>query len=136
MPYQISWYVEQRVLRINIIGKIDIDEFERLHTESFSFVETSSNKVHAIVDLSQFEALPTNLRMLTSATSEEKSHNQGMTILVMPNMNGVLRFLCSVVMQTLRLEYRVCETNEQAVEILNRVDPNLRELSFIDTPLT
>jgi hypothetical protein len=125
MPYKISWYIEERVILIQINGKIAIDEFEQLHTESFDYVMQSQFKVHAIADLSQFEAIPTNLRMLSSATSKENNSNQGMTVLVMPKMPSIVRFIVSVVMQTLRLEYRVCETVDEAINILQRVDTEL-----------
>lgn len=125
MPYNISWYIEKRVILIEINGRIDLEEFEKLHNESFDYVMQSQFKVHAIADLSQFEAIPTNLRMLSSATSQEKNHNQGMTVLVMPKMPGVIRFIASIVMQTLRLEYRMCETVDEAINILKRVDTDL-----------
>ena len=125
MPYNISWYIKERVILIQINGKIAIDEFEQLHNESFDYVMQSQFKVHAIADLSQFEAIPTNLRMLSSATSKEKNHNQGMTVLVMPKMPSIIRFLASIIMQTLRLEYRVCETTDEAINILQRVDTEL-----------
>lgn len=133
MAYTIDWYVDRRVLEIAISGQISIDEFEQLHQDSFALVEQSSYKVHAIADLSQFDAIPANLKMLTSASNHEKNHNQGMTILVMPKVQSVIRFLITIIMQTLRLEYRICETVEEAIEVLKRVDPDLRQ-TMEDTP--
>lgn len=125
MAYQIAWYIDQRVLEISINGQVSIDEFEQLHLDSFALVEKSPYKVHAIADMSQFDAMPTNLKMLTSASSQEKNHNQGMTILVMPKVQSVIRFLMTVVMQTLKLEYRICETREEAIDVLKRIDADL-----------
>lgn len=127
MPYQISWYIEQHVMLIEVTGTMDIEEFERLHTESFAYVTNSPFKTHAIVDLSQFAAIPTNLKMLTSATNKEKTDKQGMTVLVMPGMPSMIRFLVSIIMQTMRLEYRICETIDEAMDVLRRVDVSLRD---------
>lgn len=126
MAYQIDWYINQRVLEISISGQVSIDEFEQLHLDSFALVEKSPYKVHAIADMSHFDAMPTNLKMLTSASSHEKNHNQGMTILVMPKVQSVIRFLMTVVMQTLKLEYRICETREDAIDVLQRIDADLK----------
>lgn len=122
MPYQISWYMEQHIMLIKVTGAMDIEEFTQLHTESFAYVTHSPFKTHAIVDLSQFSTIPSNLRMLTSASNSEKVDNQGMTVMVMPGMPSMIRFLVSIIMQTMRLEYRVCETIDEAVDILRRVD--------------
>lgn len=129
MPYNMSWYVDKRVILIEIIGKIQLEEFEQLHNEAFEYVEQSPYKVHAIADMSQFEAIPTNVKLLSSASSKEKSHKQGMTVLVMPKMPGIIRFIASIILQTLRLEYRMCQTTEEAISILRNVDADIFKLA-------
>lgn len=129
MPYKLTWYVVNHVILIEITGHIDLTEFEQLHNEAFEYVANSQHKVHAIADLSQFEAVPTNLRMLSSATNKEKTHKQGMTVLVMPKMPGMIRFIVSLIMQTLRLEYRICESIDEAMSILERIDINLSNMA-------
>ncbi len=132
MPYEISWYVEHRVIFIKISGDIDLEEFEQLHADSFAMVENSHHKVHAIADLSEFNAAPTNLRALSAASNPEKNHNQGLTVLVAPKIAGIFTFLFSVILQTLKLEYRISETVEDAVTILKKVDVDLRALDIHD----
>ena len=122
MTYEISWYIPNRVMLIKVSGNIDLEEFECLHNEAFEYVSQSHFKVHAIADLSEFKAIPTNIRLLFSASNTEKDHKQGMTVLVQPKMPAMIRFVASLIMQTLRLEYRVCETMEDAMKILHRVD--------------
>jgi len=136
MPYEITWYIEERVLNMSISGNIELEEFERMHKESFALVEKSPYTVHAIVDLSEFDAAPTNLRMMSSASNSNKSDKQGMTVMVMPKIHGMFRFVTSVIMQTLRLEYRICQTQDDAIEILRRIDNDLRDLMSSDAKLT
>jgi hypothetical protein len=132
MAYNISWYIENRVMLIEIVGRVDIDEFERLHNEAFDYVAKSPYKVHAIADLAQFDGIPTNFKILAAATNKEKTANQGMTILVMPKLARVIRFVASLIMQTLRLEYRMCETVDEALQILQNVDMSLYPLKFAE----
>ncbi len=129
MPYNIAWYIENRVMLIEVKGTIALAEFEQLHQEAFAYVAQSPHKVHAIADVSQFTATSTNLRLLTAATNKEQDDKQGMTILVAPNMPHMLHFMASIVLQTLRLEYRVCHTMAQALTILSRIDADLAHLS-------
>jgi len=126
MPYNISWSIEQRIMLIEVSGNITLEEFKQMHDESFTYLVQSPHKVHAIADLNQFEAIPTNIRMLFSATNKEKHPNQGMTVLVMPKMSGIIRFVASLIMQTLRLEYRVCENIDDALKILQRIDVDVK----------
>ncbi|MEL6148049.1 MAG: hypothetical protein AAFU54_12085 [Chloroflexota bacterium] len=125
MPYNISWHIQDRVMLIEISGNISVQEFEQLHRDSFEYVGQSSYKVHAIADVSDFSAAPANVRMLVSATNEEKDDRQGMTVLVAPNLPKIFGFLASVILQSLRLEYRICDTREEAIEILRRIDTDL-----------
>lgn len=128
MPYSMSWFIEKRVMLIEVSGRIDLEEFERLHKDAFAYVAESPYRVHAIADLSRFEGMPTNFRMLAAATNKEKTANQGMTVLVMPKLVRVVRFVCSLIMQTLHLEYRMCETIDEAVQIIQNVDAALHTL--------
>lgn len=130
MPYTVSWYIENRVLLITISGRVTLEDLQALHNDSYQHVLQSSNRVHAIADLSAFEGIPTKLSGLSSVVNKEKHPNQGMTVLVLPNLNVIFRFVGGLILQTLRLEYRVCQTMDEAVDILQRVDtdiPTMRE---------
>jgi hypothetical protein len=128
MSYTISWFIEKRVMLIELSGRVELEEFERLHNEAFAYVAESPYRVHAIADLSRFEGMPTNFKMLTSATNKEKTANQGMTVLVMPKLARIIRFVGSLVMQTLHLEYRICETIDDAVQIIQHIDAAVHTL--------
>ncbi len=129
MPYTISWYIEHRVILIEVSGPVSLDEFERLHSESFEYVAASSHKVHAIADISTFTAVPNNLKMLMSSAHKDKNDRQGMTVLVAPTMPRILYFLVSVLLQSLRLEYRMADTVDEAMEILRRIDAEIMGLA-------
>ena len=129
MPYNISWHIENRVMLIEIIGTIALDEFEQLHNEAFACVTQSPHKVHAIADVSQFAASSTNLRLLMSNSNKDKDDGQGMTILVAPKIPKMLHFTASIVLQTLRLEYRICQTVDEAMGILRRIDMDIMNLT-------
>jgi hypothetical protein len=125
MTYRISWHTPNHILYIEIIGRIAVAEFEQLHQETFAYVAASPHKVHAIADISQFETYPNNLRLLSAAAHKDQDDNQGMTVLVTPYMPRLLYFFVSVILQKLQLEYRLCQTVEEALEILRRSDPQL-----------
>lgn len=125
MPYTIDWYIDQRVLLITVDGSLELEDFHQLHDEAFSYVKASDDIVHAIADLTNFEAIPTNISALFSSSNQEKTQQQGMTVLIMPGLNGVIRFAIGLVLQGLHLEYRIAESKEQAMTILERVDTTL-----------
>jgi hypothetical protein len=118
MSYQISWHRENRVLYMKLEGDMPPDELVRMEAEAFNLIKNANGIIHAIVDMRSLN----NPGSLSNSLSKNKHDNQGISVIVMPNMNRIGKFIASTMMQVLRLQFRICETIEEAEAIIDKLD--------------
>ncbi|PJF21133.1 MAG: hypothetical protein CUN56_12645 [Phototrophicales bacterium] len=125
MPYDLSWYIEKRVMMIYLTGHITTEELYEMTDETRVLLEQGEGKVHALVDYSQAESIPRSLSTLVNEIKREKDPKQGITILIMPKTNKMMQFVANIMMQVIGLEFRQVQTMDEALNTLRRVDPTL-----------
>jgi hypothetical protein len=106
---------------IQVIGIVTHEELTAITNESFVLVEQTENRVHAIVDQSALESMPKSLKSLSDSFPRNSRANQGITVLVIPDMNRFGKFIGSVLMQLVGLEYRIVNTMEEAEFLLQSI---------------
>jgi hypothetical protein len=120
MPYKISWY-NKRTMLVELLGEISSEEFAAMTNASFALVEAANERIDAIVDQSQAQSLPLNINTLARNIPRNKHGNQGMTILLIPKLHQLGRFVGSTLLQILGLEYRIAQSMEEADAILQKL---------------
>lgn len=118
MPYTISWHTDNRIMLVQLLGDVTEDELTSITNESFEMVQQSDVRVHAIVDQSAIESIPKSLKAMSSSMPRNRSDNQGVTVLVIPDMNRIGRFFGSMVLQLVGLEYRIVDSMNEAEALL------------------
>jgi len=118
MPYTISWHTENHIMLVELSGIVTQDELTSITDESFGLVQQSTARVHAIVDQSAVESMPKSLKALSSSMPRNRSENQGITVLIVPDMNRWGKFIASTLMQLVGLEYRVVNSMDEAESLL------------------
>jgi hypothetical protein len=118
MGYKISWHRENRVLYMKLEGEVSASELMQMEAEAFDIIQKANGLIHAIVDMREIA----NPSSLNNSLSRNKHPNQGISVLVMPNMNRIGKFIASTMMQVLRLQFRICETIEEAEAIIDKMD--------------
>jgi hypothetical protein len=121
MSYEISWHREDRVMYMKLSGTVPPDELVRMEAEAFDIIQKANGVIHAIVDMRDI-ANPNSMNSSFAGMNRNKHPNQGFSIIVLPTMNRVAKFITSTMMQVLRLQFRICETIEEAEAILDKVD--------------
>lgn len=123
MAYQVSWYLADRVLLVQISGVISLDELRRVRDDCWTLSESGTQPVHAIVDLSGIESVPHNLNEIAKLMSESKPNSTGFSMLIIKNR--VVRFLGETLYQLLRLDMRNADSVEAAGAALALIDRSL-----------
>lgn len=118
MSYTISWHTENYIMLVELSGVITEDELTAIADESFEMVQQSPNRIHAIVDQSAIESMPKSLKVLSNSMPRNRSSNQGITVLIVPDMNRFGKFISSMLMQLVGLEYRMVNSMDEAEELL------------------
>jgi len=122
MPFDVSWHTNNQIILIKLIGDVTEEELQLITDKSFDMVQASTMKVHALVDQRDMQSAPRGLKTMTDFIKSNKHPNQGITVLVAPNMNALTKFIVSTMFQVLRLEYRLATNMEDALTIIRKVD--------------
>jgi hypothetical protein len=121
MTYTITWHRENRVLYMKLEGEVAGEELVKMEAEAFEIIQKASGMIHAIVDMRDI-ANQSTLNSSFSNMNRHKHPNQGISVIVLPHINRVAKFITSTMMQVLRLQFRICETIEEAEAIIDKVD--------------
>jgi len=121
----VDWYVERRVILVQIEGSLDLEKASELNRQIVAFIDQGDAPVHVIVDLTQLGAIPTNLLKLREA-SHVVGHAGVGWIVVIGVHNPFINFIGSMLVQLGRLaHYRVMPTIDEAYAELSKVDDSL-----------
>jgi hypothetical protein len=123
LAYSVDWYISNRVLLIKVLGELSGDDLHRMASEAFSRIRNAPDLVHAIVDLRHLSKRPANLQIAFKDVWRRRHPNQGTSVIVAP-MHPVPKFICSVVMGSLRLKYHFCDTFDQARDKITELERN------------
>lgn len=123
MPYQISWLLEDRLMLIQLHGKVSIEEIGQCAHESQSRVANGKAPVHAIADLRGIETVPYDPRGLIQEIRYIRTDKSGFTAVIATN--PIVRFLANTALQLTSGQTRFCQDVEEAMAVLKRVDTTL-----------
>ncbi|MEO0563089.1 MAG: hypothetical protein AAF125_13355 [Chloroflexota bacterium] len=125
MPHTIEWQIPDRLLLIQVYGHMTTDEPELITDTAFAMVTTAKHTVHAIVDLKHLEHFPMSLNLITTKRTQNRHPNQGLTLLVHPNINPVLRYVMETIFRAGRWEYAIVRSVDEAMALLNKRDKHI-----------
>src|SRR5262245_57571065 len=99
MAYQISWLVEGRVIHAVFTGELTIEEVENYGSDLLTYLDSGTSAlVHVLVDTSQLEKFPVNLRLLNTTLAKNFRHPKiGWSIII--TSNRTITFLSSMLTQ-------------------------------------
>jgi len=128
MSYHISWVIPNRVLVIKLYGKPSLEIIGECTRAAEKAVDQGIGPVHAVVDLSELEKVPHDLRALMSEIKQPKRDKSGATIVIASN--PIFRFLANTLLQLTGSETRFADSLDESIVILGRIDPTI----FQDKP--
>jgi len=122
MPYNIEWYIPDRVMLIHLRGAMTLEELAAMADQSVTFIKSGLPPVHAIVDQRNLISYPYRLNNLLTI-NRGKQAESGFTVMV--SESQVARFVTNAFFQLIGMEMRSCTSFDEAMNILQRVDPTL-----------
>lgn len=129
MPYQVSWYIEQRVVFSSAFGNATIEDVHNLNHDIQTYVRSGQPLVHVICDLKNIEKFPTNVAGMRKSL-EQMEHDRMGWVIVCGAGNPLLRFIASVITQFVipNVRLRMFDTVQQGIEFLHEHDATLEGL--------
>jgi hypothetical protein len=128
MAYEVSWYIEGRVIFSRFSGDVTIDDLDQVNKLVIEFLDSSaSNAVHHLSDATGIDSHPNNAFALQNSQSYLKHSRLGWVV-VYGVKNKTLNFLSALVTQVLKVRVRMLASHDEAVTFLQQVDKTLPEL--------
>ncbi len=131
MPVTNEWLVEGRVLMTRLKGNISVDEMLQSGQEGTALIESGSAPVYALVDLTAMEHFPTRLvdvkQISDQGTSPKLDH-----IIIYGIPNRFIAFLATMFTQFIRTRYKVVDTQEDALALVDELESRLLTVNRAD----
>jgi hypothetical protein len=126
MPYQISWYIDKRIILAEFSGDLTLQEAEAASGHVATLVAYGEAPlVHLIADASGLEKFPTQLSLLNGDASQHlRNPNLGWTIVI--SSSAITRFVSSIMTQVARVRFRMFASLEEGLAFLAEQDSTLQ----------
>jgi hypothetical protein len=127
MPFDVSWYLEKRVLYVRVSGIIRDDEIKPFDDVMLRYIEQGEGQlVHAISDFRAAEKMPAIRTMVRKLSFP--SHPQFGWTAFFGFRSPILIMTLSVVPQVFKARFRHLSSLDQALNFLPQVDDTLPDL--------
>jgi len=126
MPYQLSWYRENRVIVGKFQGVVTPDDLQGINESAVKLVREGTPPVHDIIDALALEKVPFDLKLLNKSLQLFKEPNLGWVIVIA--RNPLFGFLGTTLSHLGGKRFRMVETWDEALATLARVDTTLSDL--------
>jgi hypothetical protein len=123
MPVENEWYIEGRIAITRLIGDLTAEELKRSAENGTQMIERDGvMPVYSIVDMSRIGRFPMKVSDVFSISGQGNSPKLKW-IIVHSIPNRLISFLAGTFTHALRLNFRVVDNFEDALEMIRRVDP-------------
>ncbi|PJF39727.1 MAG: hypothetical protein D6737_18295 [Chloroflexi bacterium] len=131
MPFEVSWYLENRVVLVQPKGMMASADMAEMNTEILKLIhagrDAGTDKVHTIIDVRALQRMPVNISGLSDTLKHVKDPAQGWIIMV--GAKSSIRFLARIVSQIARADFCAVETFDDGIATLQRLDASLPKLT-------
>jgi len=120
MPINFHWQVQDRVLLIEHIGQLTVDEMDAALTRYIGYLDSAQRPFHLIADWRRSLGYPLQFSMVSKSMSILRHWNMGHIALV--GVNPSVSFWLDFFSRLTRVNYRVFKTLDEAIRFLDEID--------------
>lgn len=130
MSYELSWYIDRRIVLARLTGDVSAEEiFQNNQRIARDYVQQGQAPVHLLIDISGMEKFPSNLKQLKAASDILlREHSLGWMVTV-GKVNTLERFLTSTLTQMFGVRLHMTDTLARALAFLSKNDVSIPEMS-------
>jgi hypothetical protein len=128
MPYEVSWYIERRVVSTVLTGDLSLRDAEAASLATSEYIlKGQPPLVHLIADTTRLGKFPTNLSLINGEASHHlRNPLLGWTIVI--SSSTATRFVSSIMTQVARVRFRMFASWDQSIAFLLQQDDTLEAL--------
>jgi len=123
MPFEVSWYHNQRVIFWRIWGQVTLEEIAQMGREQQKLLSAGTPPVHTIANITDVSTFPTDLRLLKEALDGVNHPNIGW-VLAVGTTTPLKRFITTTATQMVIPSVRLRMFNDmiETIEFLRHID--------------
>lgn len=125
MAHISKWQIENRVMLVQIEGELTTETVAGINIDLKPMLEIGIAPVHYISDVTNTENININAFKIPSALEFLKHPNMGWSVMV--GGSQVLNVIANIVGNITGAKFKTAESIEEALQILQSVDPTLRD---------
>lgn len=127
MAFNIQWHTPQRVIYAHIWGQSSAEEAQQVAQRFQTLLdETTSGPVHLIIENSQLENIPTNLKGMKE-TLVYLAHPHIGWVVGVAKPNPAVQFMEQFLIQNFKLRFHHADTLDEALHFLRLQDRSLND---------
>lgn len=129
MPFKQAWYIEDRIVKVELYGDLTAEEIAESFMVSGEFlIEAGEHRIHFIHDWAQIKSYPTNLHdihHLLNSSMSGVSDNLGWVVIYGAETK-LLRFIGDLTFQRFQIRTHKTDDFDSALAFLQQQDPSLK----------
>lgn len=125
MTFEISWFVENRIIFAKASGKMTVEELRVASDKVVKMLEASdASLVHILSDESDLESFPISVKALNEVVGFMRHPKMGWMLLY-PSDNNISKSLSNILAGVTKMWIRRFASQQEALEFLVLVDSTL-----------
>jgi hypothetical protein len=125
MPHQISWAQDKRIILLNLIGSLDLEDGFKASNDTNDYINQGTAPVHLVVDMSELKSFPTNITKVNQMNQYLKNPARGWVVVI--GGNSLSNFLVNVLSQVVKFPVTQRPALNDALDFLRKNDATLGE---------
>jgi hypothetical protein len=119
MPGEVSWYIEKRVIAVQLSGKLTVEELQENSKIIETYIQNGVVPLILFIDLREVTKFPTNFKaLLQTAGSSPILKTSGWIVMLSPN--SLLNFFGVLASKVTQVPIRIFNTPEKAHDFIAR----------------
>ena len=122
MSYEVSWYVNNRVILCKLSEEITVDEIKTGNTKIREYVAEGENPVHCILDLNDLNSFPIDFNLFRT----DYPFHDTTGWIVLSGGNALMRYSAGVVARFIGTDFHVVRNFDEALTFLKEKDSTIQ----------
>ena len=123
MSFLVDWFVEQRVIQVELQGNVTLAQIEDIIEHIDRHVEQGVAPIHIIMDMTHVTTHPSMIQIKKVSGGRKPDPRMGWTLVVGANL--ISRLINNALLQINNVRYRNFASYDDALAFLQEVDDTL-----------
>ena len=128
MSFEVSWYLPERIIHVQVLAELDLSAVEAMSHETLKYMEQGIAPVHILLDDAKGGRPPISLKEM-QARMEVANHPSIGWIVGVGEADPVAKFLIPLLMKVVKMKYTRVATIEDALGFLSKQDTTIEKTS-------